>query len=103
LGAAETKLLYTLHWVLLDSAEECADMDFERGIRPTSPFHYVFPISAITVIDYISDYSILKTARLRGGKVRRILSFYFLNLAVRLLICTIVSSIESDRFQQLPS
>lgn len=49
LGAAETKLLYTLHWILLDSAEECADADFEKGLKPSSSFHYLFPISAITV------------------------------------------------------
>jgi hypothetical protein len=23
LGSAETKLLYTLHWILLDAADEC--------------------------------------------------------------------------------
>ena len=50
LGSAETKLLYTLHWILLDAAEECilqlADTD---GKIDNSPFAYLFPVSAITV------------------------------------------------------
>lgn len=49
LGAAETKLLYTLHWILIDSAEECADADFEKELIAVSPFHYLFPISTVTV------------------------------------------------------
>lgn len=49
LGAAETKLLYILHWIILDAAEECADADYEKGIYHTSPFYYLFSISAITV------------------------------------------------------
>ena len=49
LGAAETKLLYTLHWILLDCAEECADNDFEKNVQHTNPFYYLFPVSAITV------------------------------------------------------
>lgn len=49
LGAAETKLLYTLHWIILDAAEECADADFERGQYHTSPFYYLFSIPAISV------------------------------------------------------
>ncbi|XP_035712762.1 protein unc-80 homolog isoform X4 [Folsomia candida] len=53
LGAAETKLLYTLHWILLDSAEECADADFEKGLRPQNSFHYLFPITAITLFVYL--------------------------------------------------
>ncbi|CAL8099332.1 unnamed protein product [Orchesella dallaii] len=53
LGAAETKLLYTLHWILIDSAEECADSDFEKNRHPVSPFHYLFPISAITLFVYL--------------------------------------------------
>ncbi|CAG7787075.1 unnamed protein product [Allacma fusca] len=53
LGSSETKLLYTLHWILLDCAEECADADFEKGIIPSSPFYYVFPISAVTLFVYL--------------------------------------------------
>lgn len=50
LGSAETKLLYTLHWILLDAADECilqaADND---GKIDNSPFSYLFPVTAITV------------------------------------------------------
>ena len=49
LDSSVCKLLYTLHWILLDCAEECADSDYEKGIVPSSPFHYLFPISAVTV------------------------------------------------------
>ena len=54
LGSAETKLLYTLHWILLDAADECvlesesAGNKFEMG-----PFDYLFPLPAITVNKYI--------------------------------------------------
>lgn len=50
LGAVETKLLYTLHWILLDAAEECAEEDFEKGIYHGSTFHYLFSIPTMTVI-----------------------------------------------------
>ncbi|KAJ9574018.1 hypothetical protein L9F63_008615, partial [Diploptera punctata] len=53
LGAAETKLLYTLHWIILDSAEECADADFENGIYHSSPFYYLFSIPAISLFVYM--------------------------------------------------
>jgi len=49
LGAAETKLLYTLHWILMDCAEECADADFEKRINHASSFHFLFPIATVTV------------------------------------------------------
>nr|CAD7444735.1 unnamed protein product [Timema bartmani] len=49
LGAAETKLLYTLHWIILDAAEECADADFEKGVYHSSSFYYLFSIPAISV------------------------------------------------------
>lgn len=49
LGAVETKLLYTLHWIILDAAEECADADFEKGVFHFSNFHYIFSIPTITV------------------------------------------------------
>lgn len=49
LGAAETKLLYTLHWIILNAAEECADADNENGIYHASPFYYLFSIPAISV------------------------------------------------------
>ena len=31
LGSAETKLLYTLHWILLDAMDECCLEEQERG------------------------------------------------------------------------
>lgn len=49
LGAVETKLLYTLHWIILDAAEECMGPDFEKGIYHSSPFYYLFSIPTITV------------------------------------------------------
>lgn len=48
LGAAETKLLYTLHWILLFAAEECADA--EDGSREVMrPDEYLFSIPTISV------------------------------------------------------
>jgi len=41
----ETTLLYILHWILLDSAEECAENEAE----PPNPFYYLFPIPTMTV------------------------------------------------------
>ncbi|KAI1307248.1 Protein unc-80 -like protein [Halotydeus destructor] len=74
LGAGETKLLYTLHWVILDAAEECADAEYEQGIfRPMS--HYMFPISAIEVFiylfapltNYLKQSDFLTSFRLENG------------------------------------
>lgn len=52
LGAVESKLLYTLHWIILDAAEECAEADYEAGIYHSSVFHYLFSIPTITVSNY---------------------------------------------------
>lgn len=49
LGAVESKLLYTLHWIILDAAEECAETDYEAGTYHPSVFHYLFSIPTITV------------------------------------------------------
>ena len=49
LGSAETKLLYTLHWILLDAADECALAMGNEGKLDSTPFAYLFPITAITV------------------------------------------------------
>lgn len=50
LGAAETKLLYTLHWILLLAAEECADEDMENHKRPNDKRQpYLFSIPTISV------------------------------------------------------
>lgn len=42
-------MLYTLHWILLDAAEECADADRENGVVPRDPFPYIFPLTCIQV------------------------------------------------------
>lgn len=49
LGNVETKLLYTLHWIILDASDECSENDYEAGIYHTNPFHYLFSIPAMTV------------------------------------------------------
>lgn len=48
LGAAETKLLYTLHWILLFAAEECADGDDVKK-EMMNPYDYLFSIPTISV------------------------------------------------------
>ena len=53
-GTAASKLLYTLHWTLLDAAEECADADREAGIIPREPFPYIFPLTCIRVLCSLS-------------------------------------------------
>ncbi|KAK8734023.1 hypothetical protein OTU49_006305 [Cherax quadricarinatus] len=53
LGAAETKLLYTLHWTLLDAAEECADADHEKGLPRPPTFPYHFSLATIQVFIYL--------------------------------------------------
>jgi protein unc-80 len=47
LGAAETKTLYTLHWILLFAAEECADS--EDGKKEMNSYDYLFSIPTISV------------------------------------------------------
>ncbi|XP_050693714.1 protein unc-80 homolog isoform X3 [Eriocheir sinensis] len=54
LGAAETKLLYTLHWVILDAAEECVDADHERiTAREGGGVTYHFSVATIQVFVYL--------------------------------------------------
>lgn len=48
LGAAETKLLYTLHWILLFAADECADN--EDGKKEMNTYDYLFSIPTISVL-----------------------------------------------------
>lgn len=52
-GTAASKLLYTLHWTLLDAAEECADADRECGSAPSGPFPYIFPLACIQQFVYL--------------------------------------------------
>lgn len=74
LAAAETKLLYTLHWIILDSAEECADAEQEKGItRPID--HYFLPITTVELfiylfsplISYLKRSDFLTSFRLENG------------------------------------
>lgn len=59
LATIETKLLYTLHWIILDASDECAEADYENGVFYSNPFHYLFTIPAMTVSIYVIYY--LKT------------------------------------------
>lgn len=54
LGATETKMLYTLHWILLFAAEECADADMEssKDLKKNSQ-HYLFSVPTISVFVYL--------------------------------------------------
>jgi len=51
LGSAETKLLYTLHWVLLDAMDECSLEEKERG--NTDYTDYNIPLASITTFVYL--------------------------------------------------
>ncbi|KAG5670542.1 hypothetical protein PVAND_000797 [Polypedilum vanderplanki] len=51
LGAAETKLLYTLHWIFLFAADECADN--EDGKKEMNPYDYLFSIPTISLFVYL--------------------------------------------------
>ncbi|XP_065337258.1 protein unc-80 homolog isoform X7 [Cloeon dipterum] len=54
LSAAETKLLYTLHWIILDAAEECANDELEKNTsRKVASSHYLFSIPSITLFVYL--------------------------------------------------
>lgn len=37
----ETKLLYTLHWILLDAASECEDAEIEASNHPGKVLFYL--------------------------------------------------------------
>ncbi|XP_023318464.1 protein unc-80 homolog isoform X2 [Trichogramma pretiosum] len=49
LGPLETTLLYILHWIILDAAEECADQDGDLN----NPFYYLFSIPTMTLFVYL--------------------------------------------------
>ena len=51
LGSAETKLLLTMHWIMVDAPDECVleTADKNPGGIESGPFAYLFPLSAITV------------------------------------------------------
>ncbi|XP_046830154.1 protein unc-80 homolog isoform X11 [Vespa crabro] len=71
LGAMETTLLYILHWILLDAAEECAEPDVDSG----NPFHYLFSIPTMTLFvylfaplcNYLKDIDFKTNLRLENG------------------------------------
>lgn len=51
LGTVETKLLYTLHWILLFASEECADEEADTFRKHGEKRHqpYLFSIPTISV------------------------------------------------------
>ncbi|XP_063389820.1 protein unc-80 homolog [Cydia fagiglandana] len=53
LGNVETKLLYTMHWIILDASDECSEADYEAGIFHTNPFHYLFSIPIMTLFVFL--------------------------------------------------
>lgn len=75
LGTPETKLLYTLHWIIIDAIEECADAEAERGIYH-SPSHYLFPISSIqvNVIFYVLKIFKFRNRKLYFTKINKSVS-----------------------------
>uniref|UniRef100_A0AAG5CN78 Protein unc-80 homolog n=1 Tax=Anopheles atroparvus TaxID=41427 RepID=A0AAG5CN78_ANOAO len=50
LGSAETKILYTLHWILLFAAEECADAE---GDKDSTASNYLFSIPTISLFVFL--------------------------------------------------
>lgn len=74
LNASDTKLLYTLHWIILDASEECIDAELEQNIiKP--PEHYLLPVTTIEVfilqfaplITYLKGSDFLTNFRLENG------------------------------------
>lgn len=59
LGAAETKLLYTLHWVILDAAEECVDADHEHSSHAREPGDSVAYLFSVTTIQVVAQLILL--------------------------------------------
>ncbi|CAH1781833.1 unnamed protein product [Owenia fusiformis] len=51
---AQTKLLYTLHWILLDSASECEDSDAEKPTNNNkAPLSYMHSIDTVQLFVYL--------------------------------------------------
>lgn len=74
LNASDTKLLYTLHWIILDASEECIDAELEQNIiKP--PEHYLLPVTTIEVfifqfaplVTYLKNSDFLTNFRLENG------------------------------------
>nr|CAH8869810.1 unnamed protein product [Trichobilharzia regenti] len=54
----ETKLLYTLHWILLDAASECEDAEIEASNHPASKLkgstdYYVHDLASLQLFIYL--------------------------------------------------
>ena len=96
MGTAASKLLYTLHWTLLDAAEECADADREAGIAPREPFPYIFPLTCIQVFCFFFFFFIF-TPIVRSNLL--VSNFP----GIRLPLCSVTSLIERSRFTKLPA
>ncbi|XP_011496979.1 PREDICTED: protein unc-80 homolog [Ceratosolen solmsi marchali] len=72
LGPLETTLLYILHWIILDAAEECIDDEGELN----NPFYYLFSIPTITLFvhlfaplcNYLKDIDFKGNLRLENGQ-----------------------------------
>lgn len=52
LGPAETKLLYTLHWILLFASAECADEEVDANTKNEARTH-LFSIPTISLFVYL--------------------------------------------------
>jgi len=76
LGSAETKLLYTLHWLLLDAADECMLESESAGALDEGAFAYLYPMSAVTTFVYlfvplashVRESDFMQNLRLDNGK-----------------------------------
>lgn len=58
IGTAETKLLYTLHWILLFAADECADEEIEAASRPRDKAaaqrrKHLFSVATVSLFVYL--------------------------------------------------
>ncbi|XP_059612441.1 protein unc-80 homolog isoform X4 [Phlebotomus argentipes] len=53
IGTPETKLLYTLHWILLFAGEECADSETEQERQSQKSHQYLFSVPTITLFVYL--------------------------------------------------
>lgn len=58
IGTAETKLLYTLHWILLFAADECADEEIEAATGPKEKAaaqrrRHLFSVATVSLFVYL--------------------------------------------------
>ena len=53
-GPNDTKLLYTLHWILLDAASECEDLDNEKNPNKNGALHsYLHSLDTVQLFVYL--------------------------------------------------